>query len=199
MKIVRSLLSLVVLLILAVPGLAQPEPEVLGVYFDPDGILQERYAAPDELFDVFVVLRNPLAPEVWGYEFGYTVDARGQDQALVRVTNELPVLALDSGDNGAYAAGDYKVQMLAPLAAATAVVLVHWQFIMTSLIPVDINLGPALAPSLPGGVPAYDDGNSLVPLALAWTCWWDHSVKINVSCPLPVAAESFGTVKALYR
>jgi hypothetical protein len=78
------------------------------------------------------------------------------------------------------------------------VVLVRWQMLMDTAILASLTLGPSRIPSLPSGVPVYDDGGTLLPMPVASTCW-GQDFRLNHFCPLTAEPRTMGAVKALYR
>ncbi|MDX2472548.1 MAG: hypothetical protein QNL91_02475 [Candidatus Krumholzibacteria bacterium] len=197
MKPRHGLFLFVAVFVLHLPALAGAQTNEVGIYADPFGGSSELFGPPDVPFNAYVVLTNPSNIPVWGFEFGYTM-ALNDPSALFRLQNVLPPVAIDVGDNSNLLSGDYVVGLATPLISDVAMVLVTWQFMLTSPQTVFMELGPSRIPSLPYDLPAYEAGGTIVPMTLAPTCWGTR-IHVNESCPLPVEEQAFGAVKALYR
>ena len=197
MKSRHVLIIFAVVFVLHLPALTVAQTDEVGIYADPYGDSSELFSPPNVPFDAYVVLTNPSSVLVWGFEFGYTI-ALNDQSVLFRLQNALPPEAIDVGENSNLLSGDYVVGLATPLISAAAIVLVTWQFMLTSPETVFMELGPSRIPSLPYDLPAYEAGGTIVPMTLAPTCWGTQ-IHVNEYCPLPVEEQAFGAVKALYR
>ena len=197
MKPRPGLFIFVAVFMLHLPALTVAQTDEVGIYADPYGGTNDLFGPPNVPFTAYVILTNPSNALVWGFEFGYTI-ALNDPSVLFRLQNALPPEAIDLGDNSNLLSGDYVVGLATPLISDSAIVLVTWQFMLTSPQTAFMDLGPSRIPSLPYSLPAYEAGGTIVPMTLAPTCWGTQ-IHVNESCPLPVKEQAFGAVKALYR
>ncbi len=198
----KKLVILLLVSLMATSAFAtiDPDPDMLGVYFDldaEDNCLEG--VGPFVQFGAYVVITNPSAPEVHGLEFGYTINT--SDPSVFRLLNALPPGAVDLGDSSDWATGDYVVGLATPLLSSTAVVFVEWQFLLqVAEISMEFYLGPSVVESIADGLPAYEIGGSILPLGLS-TGGVEYAVAtVNTGiCVVANEVESFGSVKSLFR
>ena len=181
-------------------AVVDPDPDMIGVYFDPtadDNCLMIGANIP---FFAYVTLTNPSAPEIWGLEFGYrlTVPA-GLEGLIFRLANSVPEFAVDLGNSIDPLFGDYIVGLGTPLPGTPAVQFVTWQFMILTPMPIEIYLGAAAVESIPDGLPAYEAGGTILPLGLATGGLGFPVATVNGDCPVQIEQSSFGSVKSLYR
>jgi len=143
-------------------------------------------------------LTDPSAAEIWGFEFGYTFATSGDASEFLRLSNELPPQSIDLGNNDDIMSGDYVVGMATPLPAAPTVILVEWTFFLLSNMHVTLEMTASNTPSLPGDLPAFESGGTIIPLSIGGGCY-NGIAQIGESCGLPTEIRSFGSIKALYR
>ena len=198
-RFVCFLVFLVAMVPIGVGAQSIPASDVVGVYFDPSGSAVGHVIEPNNPFNMFVVLSNPSSAEVWGFEFGYQLEGIDLSDHIIRLDNVLPLNAIDLGDNGDPASGDYVVELAEPLQGGASVVLVRWQFVLLDPSIVYIQLGPSSIQSIFDGLPAYEGGGVTIPMSLANSCAGEGRAMINESCALAVESKTFGALKALYR
>jgi hypothetical protein len=175
-----------------------PEPDTIGIYFDQNADSGGSFVGANIPFTAYVILTNPTEFEIWGFEFGYEIITSGDPSAFFRLSTELPAQSIDLGDSSEILSGDYVVGMAIPLPSTAAVTLVQWTFLMTTNMFVSLEMTPSRIPSLPGDLPAYEVGGTIVPLRIGGGCF-NGVAQVNESCPLASETQSFGNVKALYR
>ena len=144
---------------------------------------------------MYIILTNPSAPEISGFEVGYWVDvAAGYDSNFYRLGNNLEKPGSDLGDSSNHMQGDYVVQFDEPVPAAPSVILVRWQYMLLTPMVVSLNLGPAVVQSIDDEYPAYYSEGSVIPVPMGYQC-----CLVNADCGLTEKVTSFGHVKSLYR
>ncbi len=197
MKQMRWLLGLVLLIAVSPQGVdavIDPTPNSLGVYFDQNADSREVFVGPSMPFFAYVILTNPTYSDVWGFEFGYSIDGADLPNQMFRLQNTLPPNSIDLGNSADFVAGDYVVGLADPLPGSPAVILVQWQFMLLTPTVAGITLSSSTVQSIPDGLPAYEAGGVVVPLVLENNC-----TLINQDCGLAIEARTFGAVKTLYR
>ncbi len=175
-----------------------PNPDTIGIYFDKTADNGGIYTTQNVPFYAYVILTNPSEAEIWGFEFGYTFTTSGDTSHFYRLSNELPPQSIDLGNNDDIMSGDYVVGMAAPLPGAPAVILVEWLFLLTTYMYLTLEMTASNTPSLPGDLPAYEAGGTIVPLGIGGGCY-NGIAQIGSECPVSTEIQSFGSVKALYR
>jgi hypothetical protein len=197
----KTLLSLVALfclpsLVLALPD---PDPDMMGIYFDTDYLSAEILAPINTTFMAHVVLSNPTQVAIGGFEFGYDhwVQPGNEGQVLRLSTNFPPgVIIINPPFNPLV--GSYSISLPTPLLAAESVVLLSWKYMLVAPNVMHFYLTEAENPSVPGGLPGYWGPDGVVSAGYAATCFGTGS-RVNEFCPLPVEHQSWGTLKGLYR
>ena len=201
---------LLILGLFLVAGSATAQSDMIGVYFDPIGFASIAYVPANTSFDVYIAITEPSAAEVWGVEFAYELLVNPGDEGKVfRLATGLPAQAIDLGENELPLTGEYFVGLGTPLVAAPVVNFVVWTMMVSDDIPVYFTLGPVRRQSLDDGLPAYEAGGTIVPLAINAPVGFPPPVLGGGSgfpfcaclndCVVGTEAASFGTVKALYR
>lgn len=172
-------------------GGIDPNADSFGVYFDTVASWIEIHMAPFTPFNAYLILANPMS-EVDGFEC--TVTPIGGPLLILSTDLGPSALDIDASPNG------YMVGTAFPYPAHYAgMQLVHWQYMVASVAPVHVLIGPATIPSMPGGLPVVTGGGVLrrcgvfsgsvdVPVAC-----------INTWCAVSDEVTSFGAVKSLYR
>ncbi len=198
----KKLVVLLLVSLMATSAFAQidPDTDMLGVYFDMEGLSNCLDIGPSIPFFAYVTITNPSAVEVHGLEFGYTLTTTAPG-SIFRLLNGLPVGAVDLGQNTDLMGGDYVVGLASPLPATTSVEFVTWQFMLLAPQTVEIFLGPSVVPSIDNGLPAYEIGGSIQSLGLATgpPSAGFPVAAVNGECPVAVENASFGSVKSLFR
>ena len=193
-------------------GFAQdPDPNVwdnrIGVYTSADAASASLASmAPFSQFDIYMVLSNPrrsdgsAATVVNGFEC--TVSFTGPSYFILSTTLAgAGGLDIDSAPNG-YAVGwaDPGLPVVNGL-----VHLLTWQIMLqgaaNSSTPFQIFMGPATAPSVPGGYMAINvpDSETLLRPCLPSSGDFAEAVYAIGLTPVAVENSSFGAVKALFR
>ncbi|MBU8872054.1 MAG: hypothetical protein KOO60_14395 [Gemmatimonadales bacterium] len=139
-----------------------PVPDHVGVYFDTEATVTSLDSAPGIPFNAYVILTNPTADGIWGYEVGYRfVVPAGYEDSYTRLESSTPYQSIDLGNSEDISQGDYIVGIASPIPRSDAVVLVTWEFEFAADFPMDIYLGPASRQLIEDGWPAYVPSDSL--------------------------------------
>lgn len=198
----KTLLSLVALLCLPSLALAIPDtdPDVMGIYFDPDYLIEETYAPPFTPFTAYVVLLNPFQGAINGFEFGYDHWVPPGSESLVfRTATNFPPGIIIINPPIDPLVGSYWISLPHPLPAQESVVLLSWEYmLMADGLVMHMGLTGAEFPTIPGGLPGYWGPDGTSPAGYAETCF-GTGARVNEFCPLPVEPQSWGSLKGLYR
>ena len=191
--------TIVLLVIFAFCGTARavvdPTPNQMGIFFDQNADSRSMTIGASIPFMMYVILTNPTAPEVSGFEVGYWINvAAGYDSYLYRLANNLGVPGSDLGDSSDYMQGDYVVQFDEPIPSVPSVILVRWQYMLLAPMMAALNLGPSVEQSIDDEYPAYYSEDSVIPVPMGYQC-----CLVNADCGLAERVSSFGHVKSLYR
>ncbi len=198
----KKLVVLLLVSLMATTAFAgiDPDPDMLGVYFDTDANMNCTTATPNVPFPAYITITNPTSAEVHGLECGYEVVVpAGMDGLFFRLGNSLPAGAVDLGNSDDKLIGDYVVGLASPLPGNGAVQFVSWNLMLLGAFPVDIFLGPSTIQSIDDGLPAYEIGGAIRSLGLATGGVGTPVASINGDCPVAVEEASFGSVKSLFR
>ncbi|MEN8007873.1 MAG: hypothetical protein ABFS42_12710 [Candidatus Krumholzibacteriota bacterium] len=184
----------------AAMAVVDSRPDRIGVYFDPDANRGNILVGQDTPFNVYVIIINPSDTVISGFEFGYQFSGFGLS-GLIRLSNDLPPGATDTGDNSGILEGDYSVLLDTPLPVAPAVVVTTWHLMYRGILEAFITLKASDDPTLNDGFPAYFGESSVNSLAYSfWACGVERGgAVINETCPTATEAAGFGSVKSLFR
>lgn len=198
--------AVLILCLLPTVVLANPGPDQLGVYFDQEAITFCNDAVPVNVpFPVYVILTNPVSPEVHGVEFSLCPGGPGGPPInLFELARTLPAvcpppidLSIDDvdlcGDGLAFACPE-------PIPfTGSHVVVLTLQYLVLSHDPIDFFLGPHSAPSVEGW-PAYiAEGDTIRSLGLPSGDPAVPVASIGWVCGDPPENTTFGRLKATYR
>ena len=192
MKLMMVVAALLVWLpaVEAAAGL-DPNPDSVGIYFDPAGNANTATVPPFVPFHAYLIVSNPTSP----------LDAF--ECVVTRVGAPSFELSADLGedavDSDATADG-YRVARATPFPVLSGVaVLVDWVWMLQTPYLL-VYVGPGSDPLLPGGLPVLGNAGAyrLAPVSsgspdLAVACINDWR------CATDDAPSSFGAVKSLYR
>jgi|GEM_PF-1623263 len=202
-----SILLLFCLVATSAFAVVDPAPNSIGIYFDLSGDNNWGLYPPDVPFFVYLVLTNPSAPSIGGYEVGYqNVVQPGMEGFVFRLTSNIAngaVDGLDVGNSSDVFAGDYIVDLNTPLVATPATVLHSWQFILLSPgVIVKMYIGNCSQPSLPGPFPVILNAETETQFTAVQSSGGPDIPVATINDPAhPTGDEDtlFGSVKALFR
>jgi hypothetical protein len=184
-----------------------PDPDMIGIYFDTNADNNCLPAQPASVpFNAYLVLTNTTAPAINAYELGYdlTVPA-GMEGMLFRLSSVIAagaVSGVNVGNETNILSGDLIVGLAASLPGNPAVVLHSWQYMLLAAMPVEFVIHQSSAPSIPGVYPVVQNaiGSILMQVGQS-TGGPDFPVAtVNTAeCVVGVEEASFGSVKSLFR
>lgn len=203
----RKLIVILLASLIASSSLAviDPEPNMIGIYFDPDADYHCAYMGPNIPLTAYLILTNTTAPTVVAYELAYTnVVPAGMEDLFVRTSSLIAngvVSGLDLGDSSNFLAGEHIVGLASPIMCTPATVLHTWRFeILASNVTVEMFISSTSFPSIPGPFPVIMTWDGTIFTAGQSTGGPDIPVaSINVDCAVGVEESSFGSVKSLFR
>lgn len=178
-------------------AVVDPDPNMIGVYFDVDANVNSAPQGVFALFDMYVILTNPTMPQIDAFEFKY--DMVGPN--VIKNTQTLPAGALDVGAGGQTAASGSIIAGLAtPLDCTPATILVSWTYYVLALDPLEIFIGASEPSSMPGGLPVIQEaGGDLMTVGTSTGGPGIPVAVVNGDAPVAVESNTWGGVKSLYR
>jgi hypothetical protein len=202
MKTVIALL-LVALMASSAFAVVDPEPNMMGFYFDPganDNCLTIGASVP---FFVYVCVTNPTAGAIDAYEFGYEMAVpAGFETSIFRLATNIGggvSQGVDVGVSGP-TGGDVIVGLATPLPGGEVVIVHSFQYMLLAPMIVDIFLGDSSSPSLPGGLPVIQEaGGDLMTVGTSTGGPEIPVASINGECAVAVESDTWGGLKSLYR
>jgi len=145
---------------------------------------------------IYPSLFRKLSPDIYFRERINTPDGDFLDLDWSKIGSK-KIAIISHGMEGS-AHRHYVVGMATPLPAAPTVILVEWTFFLLSNMHVTLEMTASNTPSLPGDLPAFESGGTIIPLSIGGGCY-NGIAQIGESCGLPTEIRSFGSIKALYR
>lgn len=144
-------------------AVADPDPDMIGVYFDLNADSNCLPApTPGVPFFAYIILTNTTAPAINAYEMGYEVVTTGSYFRLADSIANGVVSGVNVGDATNAAAGDYIVGLASPLPGTPAVVLHSMQYLVTVPAAMEWYLTASSAPSLPGNFPVVQNAEGSI-------------------------------------
>jgi hypothetical protein len=199
----KKLVVLLMVSLMATSAFAviDPDPNMMGIYFDLDANQLELDATANTPFMAHFMLTNSSYPEISGFECTYSFVTPAGFEGLVFNLGLNVYGGLNIGTAGA-TYGNLVVGYPSPRAATPALPLASVTMMLLGEFRVEGYLGAAEIPSLPGGLPVIEIGGDLRTVGLS-TGGTDTPVCIiNPTVddePVAEEVESFGGVKALFR
>ncbi len=193
----KRLITLAVLVALVVGGEAtaqlDPYPDGLGLYFDSDATKYclENAAGLVEMYLFLTRCSQPSGISGWECHATYTIPAGDFEVGWT----------LPAGSLNVSSAPDFAVGLAMPLPNAPIMLLATLQILAFSPAIIELYLGPADHPSIPG-YPVYAAGNDpgiLIPMHLIGGSPNVPVAQLNNCFTVGSEQNSFGSVKALYR
>jgi hypothetical protein len=200
----KSLQTLLVVCLVATSAFAviDPDPDMMGIYFDLDANDNCLTISPSIPFNAYLILTNPTPSGISAYEFGLeVVIPAGMENLVFRLAN-YPYWGPSPGfpDYPGLLGGDYFVGLASPVPASPSTVLHVWQYMLLSPVWMEMFIHSTSEPSIPGELPiVLTDEGILMQVGLS-TGGPDIPVAtVNRDCVVGVEGASFGSVKALFR
>ena len=185
-------------------GTAEPtHPNEIGLYTTPDGYGETGTDLICSPIDVYLVLTKPrMNNEPCSGITYFSCMLNFNPQGGIFLTgNAFNGGGINLGDDSHIQSGfiEYIVELTNPVPTVNdAVLLVSLQFINDNLSPVEVTLGPASIPCIPGQM---DFMQADPPCEIMYSMGGSHDAPVFIFNGEAVAVEdeSFGSVKALYR
>jgi hypothetical protein len=180
-----------------------PDPDMVGIYFDTTADNNCFMTGPSVPFFAYFIATNPVPGAINAYEFGFNnAVPAGMEGMLFMLASNIGNGA-DGVDVGTHdpLGGDYIVGLAAPIATTEATVLHSWQYMLLAEIPVEMFIFQSSKPSIEGVYPVLQNSEgSVLYQAGQSTGGPDVPVAtVNLDCVIGVEDASFGSVKSLFR
>ncbi len=182
-------------------AVVDPDPDMMGIYFDLNADENCLTISPNIPFFAYLILTNPTSSGISAYEFGLDVVVPAGMEGLIFQLSTYTYGGFDwFPDYPGVLGGDYIVGLSSPYPAAPATPLHVWQYMLLSPMPVEIYIHSPSTPSIPGDLPiVLTDEGHLMQVGLS-TGGPDIPVAtVNTDCVVGVDEVNFGSIKALYR
>jgi hypothetical protein len=196
-------LLLATLVATSAAAVVDPDPDMMGIYFDVSADNNCYTATPNVPFFAYAIVTNTTTAGIDAYEFSYEmVVPVGSEGLLFRLANNIAngaASGVDVGESGPLG-GDHIVGLATPLPASPAIIVHAWQYMLLGAFPVDVYLRAASVPSLPGGFPVVQGvGTGLMTVGQSTGGPEIPVATINGDCVVATEDASWGSVKSLYR
>lgn len=182
---------------------APTHPNEIGLYTTPDGFGATGTELIGVPVDVYLVLTKPEAQNVpcshvLAFECYITFNPAGGLFKLAEVWGDVGINIGDSDH-----IGDGYLEYIIGFANGIPVVdeaatLIHYQFMNINTVPVEVTLGPTVPSDIPGEMVFLPPDP---PVEIMYSVGGSHAAPVFIfnGEAINVEAESFGSVKALYR
>lgn len=193
-----TLLLLVVLMPAGVWAGLDPDPDQMGLYFDPLGETVSIEAAFATQVPVYILYTNPTLTAVRGFECGLTVLSLGPSTYSIIVNTVYPVQGLNIGQAPG-ATANYIVGYTEPVPTSAPTILAQVNLIYLDDTPLYLFLGPADPASLDSDLPIVM-GEDYALLKTGLSAPDGPAATINAE-GVVIATEKapWDSIKALYR
>ncbi len=198
----KKLVVLLLVSLMATSAFAtiDPDDNMIGIYFDANSDINSTTAALYDHVFAYVTITNPVSGSgvFAAVEYNWRLEATPANPNAASVTIDLL-----GATNFGSAPGDMILGLSAPIPTTQNLVVTMLDLWLFTADPIALYLGPIATPSLPYGLPAWEDNGSLVSLGVS-TGHPDLGIPVaTVNDPNggPVAIEetSFGSLKSLFR
>lgn len=125
-------------------AVVDPDVNSMGIYFDMNADTYEFAAAPYAIYPAYVMLTNPTADAVFGYEFGFEIV--GAHTVTGVALNGVGAIDVGGGT------GNHIVGLASPLAATEATRIATISVFVLDANPISFVLKGATPNSVPGSV-----------------------------------------------
>ena len=204
----KKLVVLLMVSLMATSAFAvvDPDPDMMGVYFDLNADTHCTQAGVNIPFMAYFCVTNPSALEIDAYEFGYRMEVpAGLEGLIFRLATNIgngAASGVDVGISGPLG-GDVIVGLATPLPGGEVVIVHSMQYMLLSPMTVPVFLTASSPPSIPGDLPVVQEaGGDLMQVGLS-TGGADVPVAMinddGTMCPVAVEADTWGGLKSLYR
>ena len=190
---------LVAMLPVAALAVIDPDPDLLGIYFDTQADENCLQVDSGVTFNAYVILTNTSQDGIEAFEFSYENEYDSDYSGMfVMLGQTLPPHAINVG-SGDSSSGSIQTGLAVPLYSESAMVLVTWQYLVLNSFPVMMYLGPAGIPSLDEGLPVVQNSNhELISVGVIGGNVNRSVAAVNGVCGAEVEMH-WGTVKSQFR
>jgi hypothetical protein len=204
----KKLVVLLMVSLMATSAFAvvDPDPDMMGVYFDLNADTHCTSAGVNIPFFAYFCVTNPSAAAIDAYEFGYVMDVPvGFEGLIFRLATTIANGASQGVDVGVSGplGGDVIVGLATPLPGGEVVVVHAMQYMLLADMTVPVYLSASSSPSLPGGLPVIQEAGGELMTVGTSTGGPDIPVAMinddGTMCPVAVEADTWGGLKSLYR
>ena len=181
-----------------------PDPDMMGIYFDRDANDNCLTIGSSVPFNVYIILTNTSAPAINAYELNLNVVVpAGMEGSVFRLATAIAdgvVTGVDVGTNGPLG-GDFIVGLGLSLPAQPALILHSFQYMLLAPMSVEYFIGASSIPSIPGVYPVVQNAEGSILMQVGQSTGGpDVAVAtVNFDCVVGVEDASFGSVKSLFR
>ncbi len=194
----KMLVALALVSLLAASAFAglDPDPDMMGLYFDDMGMTVCTTANFIDHVPAYILYTNPTIATTRGFECGITVV--GRTNTSVSVTYPTAATDVGAADGNTF---NYIAGYAAPMPTSEVTVLATLDIFYLDTNPLDFFLGPATPSSDPNGMypMVMLDDFSLMTVGTST----DGGVSAQINAPECMVVDnedaSFGAVKALFR
>ena len=197
----KKLVVLLLVSLMATSAFAtiDPDDNMIGIYFD--GAAEETSATAavyDHVFG-YVIITNPVSErgsmEFAAVEYNWRLEATPANANAASVTVDL-----FGATNFGSSPGDMILGLGEPIPITQNLIVTILDLWLFTGDPIALYLGPIATPSLPFGLPVWEDNGALVSLGLS-TGGVDIPVATinNGDGPVAIEETSFGSLKSLFR
>ncbi len=203
----KTLLVLVLSCLMASSAFAviDPDPDMLGIYFDMNADDNCMFVEANTPFFAYLILTNSTAPAINAYEFSfYNCVCTGLESNLFMMSSNIAhgadVGGIDVGTHTPIS-GEYIVGLAESIPTTEATILHSWQYMLLAVLPVQMFIGPSPVPSLPGGLPVVQNAEGSILMTVGTSTGGPDIpvATLNTDCVVAIENVSWGDVKALYR
>jgi hypothetical protein len=187
-------------------GVTDPEPNLMGVYFDKYATNNNLTVPANIPFDAYLILTNSTAIGINAYELGLDVVVpSGMENMFFMLESNIAngaVNGLNVGENDALG-GDYIVGLATPIPFQNELILHSWKYLILTDIYVEFYIHAATNPSIPGNYPIVQNSEDSILMQTGVSgLGLGHGPDLPtaiISGVVKVEKSNFGSVKALYR
>ncbi len=193
----KMLVALALIGLLATSAFAglDPDPDMLGLYFDTEGMVVCTQANFIDHVPAYILYTNPTIASTRGFECGITVN--GRTNTSITVTYPLPATDVGAQDGNTF---NYITGYSTPMPTAPVTVMGTLDIFYLDTNPLDFVLGPATPSSDPAGMYPMVMLDDFSLMTVGTSTNGEVSAQLNGSCTVVDNEDaSFGAVKALFR
>ena len=185
-------------------AVVDPDPDMVGIYFDMTADDNCLMIGPSTPFFAYFIATNPTPGAINAYEFGFSNAVPAGMEGMVFMLGSNMANGVVSGvDVGEHTplGGDYIVGLASALPATEATVLHSWQYMLLAEIPMEMFIFQSSKPSIEGVYPVLQDAAGSVLYQVGQSTGGPDVpvATINADCVIGVEDATFGSVKSLFR